>query len=167
MKRILNYLYKKWFPIEYARSLGVTVGENCRLINVSFSSEPYLVKLGDRVSATATRFETHDGGVWVLRSKLPNIDVVAPITVGSNVFIGYGSILLPGVSVGDNVVIGAHSVVSKNIPSNVVAAGIPARVIKSISDYEVGVAKKIENTKNLSPLEKKCFYENKYKGINS
>jgi acetyltransferase-like isoleucine patch superfamily enzyme len=86
-----------------------------------FSSEPYLITLGDRVSATRVRFETHDGGVWVARSAHPQIDMVKPIVVGSNVFLGYGAIIMPGVTIGDNVVIGAGAVVTRDIPANSVA----------------------------------------------
>jgi acetyltransferase-like isoleucine patch superfamily enzyme len=56
--------------------------------------------------------------------------VFLPITIGRNSWIGAGSIVLPGVSVGDNCVIGAGSVVTKSIPSNAVAVGNPAKVIK-------------------------------------
>jgi acetyltransferase-like isoleucine patch superfamily enzyme len=99
-------------PIGYARHIGVQVGEGCRLINVSS-----VIRSGDHVSATARRFETHDGGVWVLRDELPELDVIRAIEIGSNVFIGYGTIILPGSIVGDDVVIGAGSVVTGEIPS--------------------------------------------------
>jgi acetyltransferase-like isoleucine patch superfamily enzyme len=75
------------------------------------------------VSATRVRFETHDGGVWVARSAHPQIDMVKPIVVGSNVFLGYGAIVMPGVTIGDNVVIGAGAVVTRDIPANSVAVG--------------------------------------------
>ena len=55
-----------------------------------------------------------------------------PITVGNDVWIGGNVCVLPGVTIGDNVVIGAGSVVTKDIPSNVVAAGNPCRVIRNI-----------------------------------
>lgn len=51
--------------------------------------------------------------------------------IGKNSFIGVGSMILPGVKIGDEVIIGAASVVTKNIPSNSVAVGNPARVIKT------------------------------------
>jgi acetyltransferase-like isoleucine patch superfamily enzyme len=51
--------------------------------------------------------------------------------IGENCFIGIGSIILPGVSIGNQVIIGAGSIVTKNIPNNVVVAGVPAKVIRS------------------------------------
>jgi maltose O-acetyltransferase len=56
----------------------------------------------------------------------------APVTIGSNVWIGGGVIILPGVTIGDNTTIGAGSVVTKDIPANCLAVGNPCRVIKKI-----------------------------------
>ncbi|MEL6496433.1 MAG: sugar O-acetyltransferase [Cyanobacteria bacterium J06623_7] len=61
------------------------------------------------------------------------LEFATSISIEDNVWIGGGSILLPGVSVGENTVIGAGSVVTKSIPSNVVAVGNPCRIIKRIS----------------------------------
>ncbi len=94
-------------PIGYARSIGVRVGKDCRLIGVHFGSEPFLVTLGDHVSAADVTFITHDGGIWVFRDTSPEVELFGPITVGNNVFLGAGVRVLPGVTIGDNVVIGA------------------------------------------------------------
>lgn len=59
-----------------------------------------------------------------------------PITIGKNVWIGATCVVLPGVTIGDNSVIGAGSVVTKNIPANVVAAGNPCRVLRLISEHD-------------------------------
>ena len=56
-----------------------------------------------------------------------------PIIVGNNVWFGGNVVVLPGVTIGDNCVIGAGSVVNKDIPSNVVAVGNPCKVIKEIN----------------------------------
>lgn len=56
----------------------------------------------------------------------------APVSIGSNVWIGGGSIILPGVEIGDNTTIGAGSVVTKSIPANRVAVGNPCRVVKTL-----------------------------------
>lgn len=161
--RIYNYFYKRISPIGYAKKIGVKVGKGCRLINVSFSTEPYLISLGDRVSATGVHFETHDGGVWVLREDYPNIDRIKPIIVGNNVFIGYKTLILPGVTIGDNVVIGAYSVVTNTIPSNCVAAGVPARPIKSLDSYKENILLDSDNSKNLTEIDKRKYYIDKYK----
>ena len=65
-----------------------------------------------------------------LRNK--GLEYAKPIKVGNNVWIGGNVIVLPGVTIGNNTIIGAGSVVTKNIPSNVVAVGNPCRVIKQL-----------------------------------
>lgn len=59
-----------------------------------------------------------------------------PIHIGENCWLGAGVIVVPGVTIGDNVVIGASSVVSKDIPSNSVAMGTPCRVVRQINDHD-------------------------------
>lgn len=60
----------------------------------------------------------------------------APVHIGKNCWIGAGVILVPGVTVGDNTVIGAGSVVTKDIPANVVAVGNPCRVLREIGEHD-------------------------------
>lgn len=64
------------------------------------------------------------------------VEIAKPITVGNNVWIGAGAIILAGVEIGDNTVIGAGSVVTKSIPANVVAAGVPCRVLRPITEED-------------------------------
>ncbi len=59
-----------------------------------------------------------------------------PVHIGRNCWLGAGVIVLPGVTIGDNTVIGAGSVVTKDIPSNVVAVGNPCRVLREINDRD-------------------------------
>lgn len=59
-----------------------------------------------------------------------------PVHIGHTCWIGAGAVILPGVTVGDNTVIGAGSVVTKDIPANVVAVGNPCRVLRPISDRD-------------------------------
>lgn len=56
--------------------------------------------------------------------------IVAPVNIGSKVWIGEGVIIMPGVSIGDGCIIGAHSIVNKDIPQNSIAVGSPAKIIK-------------------------------------
>ena len=64
------------------------------------------------------------------------VEIAKPITIGSNVWIGAHSTILAGVVIGDNTVIGAGSVVTKSIPANVVAVGVPCRVMREITEAD-------------------------------
>jgi len=59
-----------------------------------------------------------------------------PVRIGNNVWIGGNTVINPGISVGDNTVIGSGSVLTKDIPSNVIAAGNPCKVIREITDED-------------------------------
>ena len=59
-----------------------------------------------------------------------------PIHIGRNCWIGAGALIMPGVTIGDNTVIGAGSVVTKDIPANVVAVGNPCRVLREIGEHD-------------------------------
>jgi maltose O-acetyltransferase len=61
-------------------------------------------------------------------------EAAEPIHIGDNVWLGGGAIVLPGVTIGANTVVGAGAVVTKDLPANVVAVGNPARVIRSIEE---------------------------------
>lgn len=142
------------------------IGNECEIFNnVSFGSEPYLISIGDRVKITANvQFITHDGGMYVLRNLgyCPLADKFGEITIGNNVFIGNHALILPGVKIGDNCVIGARAVVTKNIPSGSVVAGVPAKVINNIQSYYEKNKDKIDLTKDLNSKEKKQYLYKKY-----
>lgn len=146
-------------PIGFARSIGVKVGDNCRFLDIksgTFGSEPYLISIGDHVTIThGVLFVTHDGGVWVFREQHPDIDLMAPITVGTNVFIGVYAVILPGVTIGDNCVIGAGAIVNHDIPAGHVAAGVPAKCIKTIDEYWESVKNKAFYIRSLPQGQKR------------
>ncbi len=145
----------------FLREYGLQIGERCRIFTKNpyemFGSEPYLVRIGNHVTVTAeVRFITHDGGTWVFRQEDPDFDVFGPIEVKDNVFIGVGTIIMPGVTIGENCVIGARSVVSTDIPPHSVAAGVPARVLMSLEEYR---AKKLPQrmvVRGLPPAERRA-----------
>ena len=66
---------------------------------------------------------------------------------------------MPGVTIGDNVIIGCGAVVTKDIPSNSVAVGVPAKVIESIDDYRKKVKDSVVMTKGMSGEEKQKYLE--------
>jgi maltose O-acetyltransferase len=72
---------------------------------------------------------THPVGAEARRAKW---EAAQPITVGDNVWLGGGVIVCPGVSIGENTVVGAGAVVVRDLPANVVAVGNPARVLRSL-----------------------------------
>lgn len=122
----------------YCNKLGISIGEKTRFTgkNIKFGSEPFLISIGSNCTITSgVSFQTHDGGVALFRKDYPGINVFGKITVGDNVFIGNNVIIMPNVSIGNNVVVGAGSIVTKDCPSDVVIAGIPAKVIKTKEEY--------------------------------
>jgi len=122
----------------YAAYYGVKMGKNVRITGtLTFPCESYLIEIGDDVTLTQNiTFHTHDGAVGVFRKELKGINIFGKIKIGNNVFIGSGATILPNVSIGDNVVVAANSVVTKPIPDNVVVGGNPARVLKTIEAYK-------------------------------
>lgn len=104
--------------------------------NVEWSTEPWIITLGENVHITdGVKFITHDGGTLLFRDRVPDLEITKPITIGDNVYIGNNVIILPGVTIGSNVIIGAGAVVSRSIPDNSLAVGVPARVIKTADEY--------------------------------
>jgi acetyltransferase-like isoleucine patch superfamily enzyme len=103
------------------------VGVNCYLNGIAD------LTIGDRVTITH--------GVMIFTDSGPNTSPLLqeyfpitsePITIGSDVWIGAGAMILPGVTIGNRCVIGAGSVVKENVPEGSVAAGVPAKVLKEI-----------------------------------
>lgn len=68
--------------------------------------------------------------------KRGNYELIAPVTIGNDVWIAAGSIICPGVAIGDNSVIGARSIVTRDIPANVFVCSTPCRVIRTIPEEE-------------------------------
>ena len=133
------------------------IGKGCVFTGkVYFGSEPYLIEIGNRVRITRNvNFITHEGSCGIFRDENPGINIFGKIKVGDNSFIGINSIIMPGVTIGSNVVIGAGSIVVKDIPSNSVAVGIPARVIKTIEEYKTDVFQKAVFLKSTKPKLRK------------
>jgi acetyltransferase-like isoleucine patch superfamily enzyme len=126
-------------PIRYFRSKGAHIGDKVEIFGAhlyTFGSEPYLVTIGNHVTIShGVDFITHDGGMRIARDDHPSAYVYGRIKVGENCFIGARCVLLPGASIGAGSVIGAGSIVTGEIPAGVVAAGVPAKQIKSVDEY--------------------------------
>jgi acetyltransferase-like isoleucine patch superfamily enzyme len=117
----------------YLRKKGVKIGKNCKVHTVSFSTEPYLVEIGDNARITSgTIFITHDGAVNCFPGEIGG-GIFGKIKLGNNVFVGTNSIILLNTTVGNNCIIGAGSVVRGDFPDNSVIMGNPAKVIMRTS----------------------------------
>ena len=120
---------------------GLTIGEDVFInfgctIDRSFC---WLVTIGNRVTlAPHVHILCHDASA----KRELGYTKMGKVTIGDDVFVGAGSIILPGERIGDRVIIGAGSVVTKSIPDGSVAAGNPARVICTYDEY-------MEKQKNL------------------
>lgn len=137
-KLYYNVIYRKLHPVKYAKKIGVNFTEGKLHIygNIAWGSEPWIITIGENVHITdGVKFITHDGGTLLYRNQVPDLEITKPIVLGNDVYIGNNVILMPGVTVGSNVVIGAGAVVTRDIPDNSVAVGVPARVIKTADEY--------------------------------
>ena len=149
---ILGFLSKLYrdYMIKRAIKNGLTIGKGCIIYGVpNFGTEPYLIKIGNNVEITSgVTFLTHDGSIAVVRRLFPreHLNKYGKIVIEDNCFIGTKAIILPNVTIGKNSIVGAGSVVTKDVPPSSVVAGNPARVICSIEEY----AKKVINNTILS-----------------
>ena len=139
IRSFLDIIHARFRPHAFLRRKGMRFGKDCRFycnVYKMISTEPWAITLGDRVHITVNvRFVTHDGGTLLFRDKVPDLELTFPIRVGNDVYIGVDTILLPGVTIGDNVIIGAGSVVTKDCESGYVYAGNPAKKIKTMEEY--------------------------------
>ena len=116
----------------HSKTAVISIGNNCGFSGTSIGASEKIV-LGNDVLCGAntliTDFDWH--GIQPDKRRTSH-GSSKPIIIGNNVFIGYGSVVLKGVTIGDNSVIGANSVVTKDIPANVIAGGNPCKVIKNL-----------------------------------
>lgn len=131
------YLYRRlfWSHEKQAKHAGVKLGKGNFIDSHFWTSEAYLITIGNYCQITkGTKFFTH-GGAGALRYKYPNFDLFGKISVGDYVYFGNNSMIMPGVKIGNHVLIAAGSVVTKSIPNNCVVAGNPARFICTLDEY--------------------------------
>lgn len=147
--------------VQILRREGTKIGSGCEIYGgVSFGSEPYLITLGNNVRITSgCKLITHDGGIWTLRKMklLEDADIFGKINIGNNVHIGSNAIIMPNVTIGDNCIIGCGAIVTKDIPDNSIAVGVPAKVIENIYTYYNKHKKDCFMTKHMSKEEKKRY----------
>ncbi len=144
LRRILSVLVQglAWFAphkslrVFFHKLRGVKIGKNveigyfCIIDNV----HPDMVEIEDNVTIAAmsiilahdnSMYYTHDGDVRF-----------GKVVIKKNAFIGVHSVVLPGVTIGEGAIVGAMSLVNKDVPPNTVVAGIPARIIKTLKEED-------------------------------
>lgn len=137
-RKLYRMIVGKTNPIKYAKKIGVNMPKGKVHIygNVEWGTEPWLITIGENVYLTdGIKLINHDGGTLLFRKEVPDLEITRPITIGNDVYIGNNVLILPGVTIGNRVVIGAGAIVTKDIPDNSLAVGIPARVIKTADEY--------------------------------
>lgn len=139
------------------KQMFAEIGENCYIeppFHANFGGKH--VHFGKNIYANFNLTMVDDGHIYVGDSTMfaPGVIVATaghpilpelretvyqynmPVHIGKNCWIGAGAIILPGVTIGDQVVVGAGSVVTKDLPSNVVAVGNPCRVVREINEHD-------------------------------
>jgi maltose O-acetyltransferase len=108
------------------------IGESCSLVDTLLDCNDQII-IGDYVSfghGCKVLTGLHD---YTLKGEARQVsNKTEPVIISDGVWIASGVIICPGVTIGENSVIGAGSVVTHSIPANVLAAGVPAKIIKTI-----------------------------------
>ncbi len=129
-----NFIIEQPFQCDYG--YNIEIGENFYANHGLIILDPGKVTFGDNV------FIGPNCGFYTPQhpldseTRVKGLEYAFPIKVGNNVWFGGNVIVMPGVNIGNNTIIGAGSVVTKDIPSNVIAAGNPCKVIREITEAD-------------------------------
>ena len=116
----------------YKKFWKMNIGENSVLINVNIDKgHDYLITIGNECTLTNCTLLAHDAST----KRTLNRTKVGRIDIGDRVFVGYDALILPNTKIGNDCIIGAKAVVTKNIPSNSVVVGNPAKIVGKTNEY--------------------------------
>lgn len=127
--------------ISYYKRKGIRIGNNCIFRSTGSVridlTRPSLISIGDNVDMNKNfTIMTHDFSHRVFIALYGEfLSSSGRVKIGNNIYFGSNVTVLKGVEIGDNCIIGAGSIVTKDIPANSVASGIPCKVICSIEEY--------------------------------
>lgn len=126
--------------LDYLRSKGANIGNNTRFISPSKCDiDPGrldYITIGENCCLSCVTILAHDYSWYTFLDAFNDIlpDSGGEVAIGNNVFVGYQACILKGTRIGDNVIIGARSVVKGDIPANTVWAGVPAKQICTLEE---------------------------------
>lgn len=164
LKKIIDKIQYYWVRrsssafVRYLRSCGIKIGEHSSFrfpythrIDVT---RPHLIEIGEKVVMNSGfKLLTHDFVSRIFRTKFHDfVNSSGKVKIGNNVCFGVDVIVCKGVEIGDNSFIGAGSVVTRSIPANSVAVGVPCRVICSIEEFyakrkKIALTEAVENVR--------------------
>lgn len=136
MKRLLEWIkrrkIRKGMTPDILREYGASIGNNVVIwTNKIDLGHAFLLTIGNNVTISDARILLHDASTKMALKY----SRVGRVTIGDNVFIGADSIILPSITIGNNVVVGAGTVVTKDVPDNSVIVGNPGRIIASYDEF--------------------------------
>lgn len=118
------------------RARGVKIGNDVFIapLVVFDDAYPEYITVEDHVQIGAgTKIVTHDSSFHnVFEGRLPTY--IGPVVIKKHAFVGYGALILPGVTIGENAIVGAGAVVTSDVPPRAVVAGVPAKVIGTVDE---------------------------------
>lgn len=132
VKKLLRKIKGSAYTPEELRTYGVRVGDNCYIgIKHIDIAHGFLISIGNNVTVSSARILAHDAST----KRYLGYSKVGQVTIDDDTFIGAGAIILPGVHIGKNVIVGAGAVVTRDIPDHCVVAGNPAKFICTTEEF--------------------------------
>jgi len=138
---------------EFLRRYGGfhAIGDHCYISPSAIISDPAYVKIGNNVRINDCAIFGHDGAVNMINRAFGlRLDSVGKTDIRDNVYIGYGAIIMPNVTIGPNAIVAAGAVVTRDVPDGAVVGGSPAKQVSAVSDF----VEKLKNQNEHYPWRK-------------